>query len=247
MSGRSPLACGLAERYGDGMKRWLFLAFCLVATLSFCALGVWQIERRAWKLALIAAVDARVHAAPVAPPGPRDWGRVSAAGDAYRHVVVHGRYLPDRDTLVQALTEQGPGFWLISPLQTDRGPIVLINRGFVPTGWRGPPGRAPEEHTVIGLLRMSEPGGSLLQANQPLAGRWHSRDVAAIAQARGLSHVAPYFIDADATPNPGGWPEGGLTVIRFPNNHLVYALTWFGLAALSLFGLATLLRTKPVR
>ncbi|MCA3579738.1 MAG: SURF1 family protein, partial [Bradyrhizobium sp.] len=84
--------------------------------------------------------------------------------------------------------------------------------------------------SVTGLLRMSEPKGGFLRSNDPAAGRWYSRDVAAIAATRGLSQVAPYFIDADATPNPGGTPLGGLTIVRFPNNHLIYALTWFALA-----------------
>jgi len=234
------------------MKRWLFLTLCLVATLSFCALGVWQMERRAWKLALIEAVDQRVHAPPVSPPGEPRWDRVTAADDAYRHVEVRGHFLAGRDTLVQALTEQGPGFWLMSPLQTDRGFIVLVNRGFVPPAWHATVPRlsnasGDRETIVTGLLRLTEPGGSLLQANQPGSGRWYSRDVAAITRARGLSRVAPYFVDADATPHPGGWPLGGLTVVRFPNNHLVYALTWFALAALSLFGFFTLLRSSAAR
>jgi len=233
------------------MRRWLFLAFCVLAMLGFCALGVWQIERRTWKLALIAAVDERVHAPPVSPPAPSRWRSVDATDDAYRHVTVHGRFLVDRDTLVQAVTDQGAGFWMMTPLLSDQGFIVLINRGFVPEGWHAV---APQtanlngnSATVTGLLRLTEPGGSLLQSNQPLAGRWHSRDVAAIAHARGLRRVAPYFIDADGTPNPGGWPRGGLTVVSFPNNHLVYMLTWFGLAALSLYGFVTIVRSNAAQ
>ena len=86
---------------------------------------------------------------------------------------------------------------------------------------------------VTGLLRMTEPGGAFLRSNDPAADRWFSRDVAAIAAAKGLADVAPYFIDADATPNPGGLPIGGLTVVAFRNSHLVYALTWYALAAMS--------------
>jgi surfeit locus 1 family protein len=82
----------------------------------------------------------------------------------------------------------------------------------------------------VGLLRLTEPKGGFLRSNDAVANRWYSRDVSAIADARGLAHVAPYFVDADAKPNPGGFPIGGLTVIRFANNHLVYALTWFALA-----------------
>jgi surfeit locus 1 family protein len=90
--------------------------------------------------------------------------------------------------------------------------------------------------TVTGLLRVTEPRGGFLRANDPASGRWYSRDVAAIAEAKGLGGaVAPYFIDAGAAPNAGGLPVGGITVVDFRNAHLSYALTWFGLAALIAF------------
>ncbi|MET0638632.1 MAG: SURF1 family cytochrome oxidase biogenesis protein, partial [Hyphomicrobium sp.] len=90
--------------------------------------------------------------------------------------------------------------------------------------------------TVTGLLRITEPKGGFLRTNDISAERWFSRDVDAIAIKRGLDDYAPYFIDADATPNAGGYPIGGLTVIRFSNNHLVYALTWFALALMVAVG-----------
>ena len=201
--------------------------------LGFVALGVWQVERRAWKLRLIAAVDARAHAAPVTAPASAD------ADDAYRRVRVTGRFV-GRDTFVQAVTTRGPGFWVLTPLTTPQGWSVLVNRGFVPDERRT--ARPADEASVTGLLRLTEPGGGFLRANDPAAGRWYSRDVAAIARARGLAEVAPYFIDADA--GPPGYPVGGLTVIAFRNNHLVYALTWFALAGLSGYGLWRVLRER---
>jgi surfeit locus 1 family protein len=227
----------------SGARRNWFLAFALLACAGFTALGVWQIERRAWKLDLIARVDARIHA-PAAPlPARADWVRVNARDDAYRHVRATGSFLHDRETLVQAVTERGAGFWALTPLRTAEG-VVLINRGFVPAERRDPARRHARQGpvTVTGLLRMSEPGGAFLRSNDPATGRWYSRDVAAIARARGLSEVAPFFIDADAKSSPGGYPVGGLTVVAFPNNHLVYALTWFGLAALSAWGAMLILR-----
>jgi surfeit locus 1 family protein len=204
---------------------------CVVALL---VLGVWQIERRAWKLDLINRVEQRVHAAAVPIPSASSWSSINAAGDEYRHVTVRGRFLHDRETFVHALTVDGPGYWVMTPLQTGDGDIVLVNRGFVPPERRDPSTRREGNPSgpadITGLLRISEPGGHVLRTNDPAADRWYSRDVAAIAAARGLSQVAPFFIDADDTPNPGGWPRGGLTVIAFPNNHLVYALTWFSLA-----------------
>ncbi|CCE03707.1 SURF1 family protein [Bradyrhizobium sp. STM 3809] len=197
------------------------------------ALGVWQVERRAWKLDLIDRVDRRVHAAPVPVPGPAAWSAINRGDDEYKRVTLSGRFMNDRETLVQALTVDGPGYWVVTPLQTADG-VVLVNRGFVPSERREPASRSAGNPdglvSVTGLLRISEPGGGFLRHNDPAANRWYSRDVAAIAAARGLSQVAPFFVDADATPNPGGYPVGGLTVIAFPNNHLVYALTWFTLA-----------------
>lgn len=212
-------------------KRVALLALTLAFAAAFTALGIWQIERRAGKLALIAAVASRVDAPPVAPPPPAQWAGVSAADDQYRHVTVAGRWDQDHETLVQTVTERGPGFWVMTPLVTANQGTILINRGFVPDV-RTDRRSLDQQASVTGLLRISEPGGRLLRTNEPASDRWFSRDVAAIAQARDLGRTAPYFIDADATANPGGWPLGGLTVIAFPNNHLVYAVTWFTLAAL---------------
>ena len=219
-------------------RRAAFAAAALVAAIGLAALGVWQIERRAWKHELVAAVDARLHAAPVAAPGPDRWDAVNAKNDAYRRVIASGTFRHDRETLVQAVTERGAGYWVVTPLETP-GFTLLVNRGFVPKDRREAKGRAAGRVagpvTVTGLLRVTEPEGAFLRSNDPVAGRWFSRDVAAIAQAKGLGRVAPYFVDADASPNPGGYPVGGLTVVRFRDHHMVYALTWFALAALSLF------------
>jgi surfeit locus 1 family protein len=220
-------------------KRVALLALTLAFAAAFTALGIWQIERRAGKLALIAAVASRVDAPPTAPPAPAQWAGVSAAHDQYRHVTVTGRLDQGRETLVRTVTERGPGFWVMTPLVTaDRG-TILINRGFVPEALAHRKSRQALEGqnaSITGLLRISEPGGRILRANDPTQDRWFSRDVAAISQARGLGPTAPFFIDADDKPNPGGWPLGGLTIIAFPNNHLVYAVTWFTLAALCLCG-----------
>lgn len=219
-------------------RRGAFAAAALIAAIGLAALGVWQVERRAWKHELVAAVDARIHAAPEAAPGRDRWDQLSAKADAYRHVTATGRFRHDRETLVQAVTDRGPGYWVLTPLETPRF-TLLVNRGFVPKDRRDPgtrvAGNAAGAVTVTGLLRVTEPGGAFLRSNDPVAGRWFSRDVAAIAKARGLRNTAPYFVDADAAPNPGGYPVGGLTVVRFPDNHLVYALTWFALCALCLF------------
>jgi surfeit locus 1 family protein len=226
------------------MRRvWLTILFA-VAAVVFAALGIWQVERRAWKLALIDRVGERVHAAPAAAPGRAAWADVTAERDEYRHVAAAGRFRTGDDTYVQAVTDLGPGFWVMTPLDLDGGGTLLVNRGFVPatgrTFMRPPPPSG--EVRVTGLLRMSEPGGGFLRSNDAAADRWYSRDVAAIAARRQLGAVAPYFIDADAVGSADAWPRGGLTVIHFRNAHLVYALTWFALAFLAVFGMVILWR-----
>ncbi|KYK44080.1 surfeit locus 1 family protein [Bradyrhizobium liaoningense] len=212
---------------------WL-TALLLIAFAILVALGVWQIERRAWKLALIDRVEQRVHAPAQPVPSPASWPTISAANDEYRHVRVSGRFLHDRETLVQAVTEEGPGYWVLTPLKRSDGTLVLINRGFVPSERRDAStrrgGNPDGQVEITGLIRMTEPKGGFLRDNAPQHNRWYSRDVAAIAEARGLHDVAPFFVDADAGSQIAGGPIGGLTVIRFPNNHLIYALTWFALA-----------------
>jgi surfeit locus 1 family protein len=210
----------------------------LVFFSGFVALGVWQVQRLHWKRELIARVDHRIHAEPVAAPVSGDWPNVGAERDEYRRVFVEGIYLRGHDTRVQALTELGAGDWVLTPLRTADGEIVLVNRGFVPSTIASRAVPLPEGLVhVTGLLRITEPKGAFLRPNDAAHDRWHSRDVGAIASARGLSSVAPYFIDAErGTASPGSqWPTAGLTVVQFPNNHLMYAVTWFSLAALVAF------------
>jgi surfeit locus 1 family protein len=201
---------------------------------------VWQVHRRAWKLDLIARVEARVHAAPAPAPGRERWGDLSAATDEYRRVTATGRWTDDRSALVQAATELGGGYWVMTPLARDDGTTILVNRGFVPAEKRDPAfwerSRSPGPVTVTGLLRLPEPGGGFLRANDPASDRWYSRDVAAIAASRHLAEVGPYFIDAERAPGESGLPVAGLTVLAFSNNHLVYAVTWAILAIMAAAG-----------
>lgn len=213
----------------------LLAGICLVIA-ALVLLGNWQLRRLDTKLELIERVESRAFAAPVAVPVRSDWHAVTRETHEYLHVRVRGRFLHQLETRVQAVTGRGGGFWVLTPLTSDRGAVYLINRGFVPTDAADPErrraGQIEGEIEISGLLRISEPGGIWLRANDPAANRWYSRDVVAIARARNLDavEVAPFFIDADASDVPGGLPQGGMTRLQFRNVHLFYALTWYGLA-----------------
>jgi surfeit locus 1 family protein len=211
----------------------VMLTACALACAGFVALGVWQVHRLAWKEALVARVERNVHGTPVPAPGLAQWPQLTSE-DAYRRVQLRGSYDFAHEIPVAASTELGAGYWVLTPLRTEEGAWVFVNRGFVPPELRGHAPPAAPEQAAVGLLRSTEPGGRPLQANDPAAGRWYSRDVQAMAKAQGLQGpVAPYFVDLVATPeNKAAWPRAGLTVLQFPNNHLVYALTWFALAAM---------------
>jgi len=209
---------------------FLFLLLAAVAFAGFMALGIWQVKRLAWKEDLIARVEARVHAEAVAIPA--NWPAVREDSHEYQHVTVSGEYRSEAVSLVAAATEEGQGYWVMAPLQQADGRWVYINQGFVPQAER----KAAEAGTftpegavtVTGLLRISHPGGGVLRDNVPAENRWYSRDVQAMAARQGIAPVAPFFVDAARTGE--ALPVGGLTVIQFRNNHLVYAITWFALA-----------------
>ena len=229
-----------AKSAGSASRLFLVLLGFL-GVLVFLGLGIWQLERRVWKLDLIARVDQRIHAPAVDAPGPQAWDSIDAASSEYRHVRLAGSFADGANTLVQAVTELGGGYWVLTPMRGDSGFTVLVNRGFIPQEHKAEFERESSAmavpSTVDGLLRISELGGGFLRSNNPAANRWYSRDVAAIAGARGLTDVAPYFIDAGAS-GAESWPRGGLTVVTFRNSHLVYALTWFALAVMLTIGLA---------
>ena len=238
------------RRSSQPRGRLALLILCLLGVALFSGLGVWQVQRLFWKLDLIARVEARIHADPVAAPDPAAFAAGPPADAEYRRVLLTGHFGNDRETLVQAVTERGGGFWVLTPFATDSGFTILVNRGFVPPANRAPDSRRETRIDgpthVVGLLRLREPGGGFLRSNDPAHDRWFSRDVAAIAAARGLTNVAPYFVDAERSGPPDALPVGGLTVVRFSNSHLIYALTWFTLAAMSLAG-AVFLWRPPAR
>ena len=236
---------------------WLLLLLAGVVFMGLLSLGVWQVQRLHWKLALIERVEQRVHALPVMAPGRDQWAAINRESSEYTRVQISGRFDHNRETLVRASTELGSGFWVMTPMLVTEGFWVLVNRGFVSAAYRSPASRVgsagQQKENVIGLLRLTEPGGTFLQHNDLAAGRWYSRDVQAIASSVALDTrssagasvaAAPYFIDAAASPNAQAWPRGGLTVLSFYNNHVIYAVTWFVLAAMVAAAAAYLLYSE---
>ena len=211
----------------------------LAAFAILIGLGTWQIQRKAWKDAIVAQIDARAHGEPGAILPEASWSAWRAEADEFRKVRVTGTFLHEHEAPVHGLApgERGApiqGFYLFTPLRLADGATVLVNRGFVPTELRDPASR-PEsrprgEVAVTGLIRAPEPATWFTPENVPALNRWFTRDPQAIAAAKGLDRAAPFYVEADATPHPGGWPRGGQTRLNLPNNHLQYALTWYGLA-----------------
>lgn len=231
-------ALSASERSARLRSLWAPGLATLVCLAILLGLGVWQLARKGEKEALIARIIERSHAEPPATPPPFDaW---DAKADEFSRVRARGTFLHDRETLVHGLAPGEPGralqgFYVLTPLKRDDGTTILINRGFIPTELKRPEDRAAGqvtgEATVTGMLRASEARGLFVPESDPKRDAWFTRDIAGIAAARDLTNVAPYLIEADATPNPGGWPRGGQLRVDLPNNHLQYAFTWFGIAA----------------
>jgi surfeit locus 1 family protein len=211
-------------------------------------LGNWQVRRYHLKLRIAHDIATRVHAPPVAAPGLAQWPHIAAGHEQYLHVRLHGRFIGGQ-TLVHGSSSKGYGYWVMAPLRTDRGFVVLVNRGYVAPEPSGTPASAkiapPEgEVTLTGLLRLTEPRGGFLRHNQPKKDLWYSRDVAAIAAADKLpaDQVAPYFVDADASASANELPFAGLTSIHIYNHSLGYAITWYLLALGTLLAAGIVIR-----
>lgn len=211
--------------------------FFLVTTGILVSLGVWQLHRLAWKETLVAEIATRTKAPPQPLPEPSQWPRLAPSDYDYRHVALAGRFENDKEALVfygAGPHELGPGYLVLTPLRLDSGAFVIVNRGYVPVALAARRARAKGEiegeTEVTGLMRPPQARNFFTPPDEPDKDIYFSRDPAPIAAHFGLSPAAPFIVDADAAPMPGGWPIGGMTTIDIPNNHLNYALTWFGLA-----------------
>ncbi|SEC17064.1 surfeit locus 1 family protein [Rhizobiales bacterium GAS188] len=214
------------------------LALLGIAILS--GLGIWQLERKAWKEGLLAAIAERASAPAGEFPPESGWAALSPDKDEYRHARLTGRFLNDKEAHLQAnLVSPGRddgalGYDILTPLRLADGALVIVNRGFVPLAKKEastrPDGQIEGEVSVEGLIRFPQPHSWFIPADDTAKNVWFSRDPAPIASAYGLQRVAPVIVDADAGPDKAALPRGGQTRIAFANDHLQYALTWFGLA-----------------
>jgi surfeit locus 1 family protein len=215
--------------------------FTLLGFAILVGLGAWQIERGGAKQRLIARVEQRLSDAPQAVPQESAWPALSPKEFEYLRVRLEGEFQHDREFHLHGLLSgRSPteptlqGFYILTPLRLADGTTVIVNRGFVPTELVDPARRAAGQvggrQMVVGLMRSPETRGWFVPEDDPARNSWFTRAPAAMAAAGGLSRVAPFVVEADATPVPGGWPRGGNTRVSFPDNHLQYAITWFALA-----------------
>jgi surfeit locus 1 family protein len=201
--------------------------------ILFIALGTWQIERLHWKEGLIAQRAAGVVAPPVGVPQTLDRARPLE----FHHVVLHGEFRNAGELYLNAISKDGkPGYHVLTPFQLDDGRVILVERGFVPEDRKmpgsRPAGQIEGETTVTGLLRVPTARPSwFLPDNQPDRNRWFYLDLSAMAATAHLA-LLPFYVDADSTPNQGGFPVGAQTNLDLPNDHLQYAITWYALAGL---------------
>jgi surfeit locus 1 family protein len=223
-------------------------AFAAFAVLI--GLGTWQVKRLAWKEALIANLQHRLSAPPVALPPRPDWSRFDPANDEFRRVQFTAAFQPGQEAYVYTSGSSlrpdvsGPGYWVFAPAVIDGG-IIIVNRGFVPQDRRDSQTRAAGEVTgavnIVGALRWPDAPSLFTPAAEPANSTWYARDHRAMAAAKGwnrVGEVAPFYVEQEAPLPPGGLPKAGRLKPSLPNNHLQYAITWYGLA-LMLVGVFT--------
>lgn len=211
----------------------------VAALIGLVSLGQWQLHRLAWKKQLIEAVAERPKLPPISVTSANDWRSVDPDRDSYRRVRLEGR-LEGAHTVraFTALSEPrgrfgGPGVWILTPLRLADHSVVYVNRGFVPQARSEERFDAPRAPVALeGLVRALEPGNRFTPDAVNEARLAYRRDPELFALMTGLvGPVAPFFVDlpAEATP-PSGLPQAGEARMRFANNHLQYAITWYGLA-----------------
>jgi surfeit locus 1 family protein len=230
----------LAHRPGHA-RRAVQAGAALLAFVVLIGLGTWQLHRLAWKEGLLAAIAARSTGSPAPVPPESAWGGLNPDDYEYRRVRLSGTFDHAKEALVfrphgqGPAAGEGPGYLVLTPLRLESGASVIVDRGYVPAARRDPSTRAAGqvegEVVVTGLMRGPESGNLFTPADDPARGQWYTRDPEAIARHFDIARAAPFTVDADDAGAPGGWPKGGQALLAIPNDHLSYALTWYGLAA----------------
>jgi len=222
---------------------WFAAILGLLAIGALIALGTWQVQRLHWKEGLLASIDQRTHSAPLPLAEVETLYRTSGDVD-YIPVTATGVFHHAGERHFLATWQGQSGFYVYTPFEVAGGGLIFVNRGFVPYDRKSaatrPEGQVEGEVTISGLARNPLEGKPswILPNNDPDKNVFYWKDREGMARSAGLrsaERIVPFFIDADATPNPGGLPVGGVTLIDMPNNHLQYAVTWYGLA-LALIG-----------
>jgi surfeit locus 1 family protein len=239
----------------DAARRGLLLPSlaALLALAVLLALGTWQLERRAWKHSLIATINQRAPPAPL--PAPDTWTGLDTAGMEFRRIAFQGEFRHEDEALVftsgSALRSDvsGHGYWVFTPARLPGGGgVVVVNRGFVPEGRQDASTRSEGQVAgavdVVGVIRPPEARGLFTPADNPGQNLWFVRDHLAMAAAKNWGPVAPFFIDQEAPSPSGGLPRAGKIVPNLPDNHLQYAITWYGLAAVLVAVFAAWLRGR---
>jgi surfeit locus 1 family protein len=239
----------MLSRFRSAGLVWPTIA-ALGALAVLVGLGTWQMQRKAWKEGLIAAIAQRTRAPPIPLPAAVPSDDRTGLGLEYVRVRVAGRFLHEHERHLYAPGKQGPGWLVFTPLVLDDGRVVLVNRGWVPDALKDPAKR-PQGQTdggqeVLGLLRGPREREMFAPDNDAARNHWYWRDISAMwgcaagpgkpAYCAAEDKLYRNSIDAEAGPQAaGGWPRGGTTLVDLPNRHLEYALTWYGLA-LTLIG-----------
>jgi len=211
-----------------------------LAFAALIALGTWQLQRKAWKEGLIATLTARLAAPPIALPPVSTWPDLDPARDEYRRVKFTAAFDYRHEALVFAAAAafrpdvSGVGYWVMTPARLADGSVVIVNRGFVPEGRQEAAtrtgGEVPGTIELVGAMRWPDRGNWFTPNADPAKNLWFARDPAVIAAAKGLGPVAPFYVEEEAPAPPGDLPQPGKIMVNLPNNHLQYAVTWYGLA-----------------
>jgi surfeit locus 1 family protein len=226
----------------DQQRSWRgLLVLAIPAFIVLVGLGTWQVQRKAWKEGLIAALTERLAAPPTALPAAKDWQNLDPASDEYRRVTFSAQFDNAAEALVYGAASafrpdvSGPGYWVFTPARLLDGSLVIVNRGFVPEDRRDPKLRSDGQISgavkIAGAMRWPDPRHWFTPNDDAAHNLWFSRDPQAIAAAKALGAVAPFFIEQETPVPPGGLPQPGKLVVSLPDNHLQYAITWYGLAA----------------